>query len=160
MKPQGKVTIFMIVMIVMLSIYYFALPDNKQPEEQTPPPQQQPVSEFAELRELRQEARETMIQQLYANIVSAEVSIDDKNAAMDTIRVLNELTLSEGQLESQLTNIGFNDAFVKASTNKVDIAILSESLSFEEVNEIILMAKAKFGTSSTVVVELVPYSTN
>ncbi len=158
MKPQGKVTIFMVVMIVMLSIYYFALPDNKPNEQGTTTTSDvnETINKSEEFEQLRQElndSRQTMITTLQGVLASTNVSVEDKNVAIETIQKIQTLAQNEGILETQIMNIGYDDVFVRASDSEVNVSVYVDNLTLEEVNQIILMAKSQFGADTNVIVQ-------
>ncbi len=156
MKPQGKVTIFMIVMIVMLSIYYFMLPDNDtKVGQKTTTKTSQTINkseEFEQLRAELNEHRQTMISSLQGVLSSPNVSVEEKNTAIEAIQKIQTLTQNESLLELQIINLGYDDCFVKATETDVNVSVYVDNLTLEEVNEIILMAKNQFGMTINVVV--------
>jgi stage III sporulation protein AH len=158
MKPQGKVTIFMVVMIVMLSIYYFALPDNRGVDVGTTTTTQTDETinkseEFEQLRADLSDNRQEMITTLQGVLASTSVSVDDKNIAIDTIQKIQTLVQTEGILETQIINLGYDDVFVRATDNEVNVSVYVDNLTIEEVNEIILMAKTQFGPAKNIIVQ-------
>ncbi len=157
MKPQGKVTIFMIVMIAMLSIYYFALPNNNHFGSTTTTGQANETinrsPEYEQLRSELSDSRETMITTLQGVLASSTVSVDDKNTAIETIQDIQTLVQNESILETQIMNLGYDDVFIKATDDEVNVSVYVDTLSVEEVNQMILMAKSQFGPSANVVVQ-------
>lgn len=155
MKPQGKVTIFMVVMIVMLSIYYFALPNNdnkpKQPQNNTPIVNKS--EEFEQLRTELNEKRYEMIASLQGVLASSDVPIEEKNTIIESIQKIHLLAQNESILELKLMNeMSFDDVFVEASETVVKVSIYTDALTMEEVNNIILKTKNQFGTDVEVIV--------
>lgn len=158
MKPQGKVTIFMVVMIVMLSVYYFALPDNKNVDVGTTTTGQTDVTinkseEYEQLRTELNDSRQTMITTLQGVLAGTNVSVEDKNIAIETIQKIQTLVQNEGILETQIANLGYDDVFVKANDTEVNVSVYVDNLTIEEVNQIILMSKAQFGPTADVIVQ-------
>jgi|SRR5690554_988995 len=154
MKPQGKVTIFMVVMIVMLSIYYFALPNN---DDKKLPQNTDPIvnksEEFEQLRSELSERRYEMIASLQGVLASSEVPVEEKNNVIESIQKIHLLTQNETILELKLINdMNFDDVFVEASETMIQVSVYIDSLSIEEVNNIILKTKNQFGSEVEVVV--------
>mgnify|MGYP000916640978 FL=1 len=156
MKPQGKVTIFMIVMIVMLSIYYFALPNNSDKNTTTTKDKGQQVvksEEFEQLRAELSDKRHDMIVSLQGVLAQADVDIEQKNNVIETIQQIHLLSQNEALLETKLINtMGYSDVFVEAADNVISVSVYIDTLSIEEVNDIILMTKTEFGNNVEVIV--------
>jgi hypothetical protein len=156
MKPQGKVTIFMIVMIVMLSIYYFALPNNSDKNTTTTKDKGQQVvksEEFEQLRAELSDKRHDMIVSLQGVLAQADVDIEQKNNVIETIQQIHLLSQNEALLETKLINtMGYSDVFVEATDNVISVSVYIDTLSIEEVNDIILMTKTEFGNNVEVIV--------
>lgn len=155
MKPQSKVTIFMIVMIVMLSIYYFALPNNN--ENKKPPQNTNPVvnksEEFEQLRAELHDKRYEMIASLQGVLASSDISLEEKNNIIESIQKIHLLSQNEAMLETKLINeMDFDDVFVEASESLVQVLVYIDSLTMQEVNNIILKAKNQFGPEVEVIV--------
>ncbi|HEY8364366.1 MAG TPA: SpoIIIAH-like family protein [Haloplasmataceae bacterium] len=147
MKPQGKVTIFMIVMIVMLSIYYFALPNNNNPSNTTDVGNISNKSEeFEQLRNQLQEKRYEMIASLQEILASAEVGVEEKNTAIEAIQKIHLLSQNEALLETRILNLGYDDVFVEATETSVVVWVYVDNLTIDEVNEIFTLAKSEFGS--------------
>ena len=156
MKPQGKVTIFMIVMIVMLSIYYFALPNNSDKNTTTTKDKGQQVvksEEFEQLRAELSDKRHDMIVSLQGVLAQADVDIEQKNNVIETIQQIHLLSQNEALLETKLINtMGYSDVFVEAADDVICVSVYIDTLSIEEVNDIILMTKTEFGNNVEVIV--------
>ena len=156
MKPQGKVTIFMIVMIVMLSIYYFALPNNSDKNTNTTKDKGQQVvksEEFEQLRAELSDKRHDMIVSLQGVLAQADVDIEQKNNVIETIQQIHLLSQNEALLETKLINtMGYSDVFVEAADDVICVSVYIDTLSIEEVNDIILMTKTEFGNNVEVIV--------
>ncbi len=163
MKPQGKVTIFMVVMIVMLSIYYFFIPDKEVDKGTTTQPISQNVNRSEEYELLRaelEEARQTMITTLNGVLASTEVGVEEKNSAIETIQKIQTIAQNEGLLEIQIMNIGYDDVFVQKDEDTVNVSVYVDNLTMEEVNDIVLMAKSQFGSDLNVIVKFSIVDTN
>jgi len=157
MKPQGKVTIFMVVMIVMLSIYYFALPDKTNIGVGTTTSQTDETinksDDYEQLRTELNESRQTMITTLQGVLASTNVSVEDKNVAIESINKIQTLAQTESVLEIQIMNLGYDDVFVRATSTEINVSVYVDNLTLEEVNQIIIMAKSQFGAAANVIVQ-------
>lgn len=160
MKPQSKVTVFMVVMIVMLSIYYFTLDGNKSKETGggNNPPGNQEVFSYPVYNQLRQEIdkdRKELIMNLQTQMVSQPGSTESKNQVFSAITEIQKMSSDEFALEAMLRKEGYLDAFVLSTSRNaevpvIDIRILDSEHSAKEANQIIVMAKTYFGTSYVV----------
>jgi stage III sporulation protein AH len=152
MKPQSKITVFMVVMIVMLSIYYFTLGGgDKSKETGNQDPTNTPVFRYEEYELLRAQltdSRQALIAQLQTNMVSADVSLEDKNLAINTMYEINNMSNKEFSFETSLRNLGYLDVFVSSSSvdETVDVRILDSEHSAAEVRSIINLGKDLFGS--------------
>ena len=108
MKPQSKITIFMVVMIVMLSIYYFTLGnDDKNKNNNLGGPNNQPTFRYDKYEELRNDLnskRQTMIEGLNSELVSSDLSEQEKNETFSYIVELQNMTTRELNFEELLRN--------------------------------------------------------
>ena len=143
MKPQNKVTIFMLVMIVMLSIYYFAMPGKDDPIDKGTDDDVESV--YAPIREAKDNARDAMIQDLY-DLIGTDVNPDQVNKALLAIDELRALTQNETILEAELISAGFIDVYVEGNTkNEVLVYLYTNELSQEEAMLVMDSAKLRFG---------------
>ena len=150
MKPQSKITVFMVVMIVMLSIYYFTLGGDTTKETGNQNPSNTEVFRYEEYEQLRaqiSESREVTMTMLQTNITSADVSLDDKNLAINAMMDMNDMSTNEYSLETSLRNMGYLDVLVTCNNSSgVVVRVLDTEHSAAEVNSIIVMAKSQFGS--------------
>ncbi|ERJ13779.1 SpoIIIAH-like family protein [Haloplasma contractile] len=167
MKTQSKVTILMVTMIVMLSIYYFSLPngttdvvDNPTDDGTTQVDEEFKSEEFVTLRTQLETSRQDYISQLRLLLSDAEISVAEKSRALDTMQQLSKIQENELMMETDLVNAGYPDAFVHGTDNSVKVKVIGGNVELSEVNEIILMTKAQFGTDYKVTVEFVDPETN
>ncbi|MDF2699319.1 MAG: SpoIIIAH-like protein [Haloplasmataceae bacterium] len=148
MKPQNKVTIFMLVMIVMLSIYYFAMPGKDKPIDDGDDPIFS--QEFIDLRKVKTDARQAMIEDLY-DYIGTDVNPDQVNAALSTISEITTLTTNESLFEAELIDVGYYDAYVEGSNREVKVFLYTDELSTTQVINIVDKAKMRFGTDVNVI---------
>lgn len=140
----------MVVMIVMLSIYYFTMDRNSKETGNPGGDDGVPTVRYEEYETVRAEIvqnRQNLISQLQTIIVSTEVSSEEKNTAIETIKTINQMGTNEFSLESNLRTIGYFDVLVQSDEEKVTIRVLDSEHSLEEANTIIVMAKQQFGTA-------------
>ena len=83
---------------------------------------------------------------------ASPLSIDEKAAALSSKERLSSLTEKELLLELQVINLGYRDAFVHATSNGVEVTVISDDVSATKANEIILMTLSSFDTEASSVV--------
>lgn len=153
MKPQSKITIFMVVMIVMLSIYYFTLNRNDTKDTgKKADPQNTQVFRYEEYELLRTQLRESR-QEMIANLQAQIVSASDNNKRNQAMTAINEILTrqnNEYSFEIQLRKLGYLDAFVSSNEGEVTVRVLDKEASVAEANAIIKMGKAIFGVSTRI----------
>lgn len=157
MKPQSKITIFMVVMIVMLSIYYFTLGNDDNDKKNNPGgPNNQPTFRYDHYEELRDQLsgeRTAMMEELNALLVSSDLTEQEKNETFSYIVELQQMTTRELNFEELLRNEGYLDVFVHSSSRfeespVVVIRILDSEHSVAEAAQIMLKASEQFVSSS------------
>ncbi|HEY8436034.1 MAG TPA: SpoIIIAH-like family protein [Haloplasmataceae bacterium] len=156
MKPQSKITIFMVVMIVMLSIYYFTLGGDDNKNNNPGGPNNQPTFRYEPYEKLRtelQNSRKAMMEELNALLVSADLTEQEKNETFNYIVELQAMSTRELNFEEILRNEGYLDAFVQSSSRFekspiVVIRVLDTEHSVAEAASIMLKASEHFISAS------------
>lgn len=161
MKPQSKITIFMVVMIVMLSIYYFTLGGDDKNNNLGGPNNQETFryEPYEELRKQLSDDRQAMMSELNALLVSADLTEQEKNETFNYILELQQMSTREFQFEENMRNEGYLDVFVQSSsrfeeTPVVVIRVLDTEHSASEALDIMLKASSHFVSASGIPYEV------
>ena len=78
-------------------------------------------------------------------IASNERTVAEKNAAIEEKRRLQQLMEKELLLELKIISSGYQDSFVHATDQGIEIIVISPTESVEAADEIIMMAILSFG---------------
>lgn len=157
MIKRNKLSIFLLAVVVMLTIYYIKTPTNSGSDKlnnQTPVASVERYPLYAESRLIILDARGTKISELEGVLASSKSTMSEKEVALETISQLNELTEKEIVLETAIITLGYEDCFVNAVDNSVRVQVLSSEFSAEKFVEIALIAKEKFGNDCVVSVKV------
>ena len=154
---KHKLSLFLLAMVCMLSVYYIMMPNDKDPtlpvgDTGTGDTRYQ---EFAEMRLEIIDERNEQVAAYEAKIVDATVSIDDKNEYVLEIQTLQTLTEKEVYVEGVIMNLGYEDCLVYLSADALHISVLAEKFEVSDYIEVALLAKEEFGKNTLVKVSLV-----
>lgn len=143
---KKQLVLILLTLVMMLTVYYLKSP-KKQNENPVEPPQTETTGRLEPLTTMRlalkNERSEAMLA-LDAIIASKDSTADQVNRAIEEKRALNELNENELLLELKIMNLGYRDAFVHATSNGVEITVVSDEHSIQKANEIILMTMSGF----------------
>lgn len=147
MLKKNQLALILLTLVMMLTIYYIKQPFDKDDINDDTPGDNETggrLSELQELRVLLRDERTQAVLGLDAVIADNEATIEQKNAALDQKKFINNLTEKELLMELQIIQKGFRDAFVHASDTGVNITVVAEEHSLSAANEIILMTMLGF----------------
>ena len=155
---KNKLTIFLVAVILMLTVYYIKMPDGSEtgggggsgPDIDVV----QKHPEFATMREEIIRDRTDLLDQLALVLGSSSSSLSDKETALETMQAVSTLTQMELVFERTIGNLGFDDSLVVVGGGIVRIHILTETFTVDEFVEIAVMAQQKFGRALTVNIEI------
>ncbi|MCK9537450.1 MAG: SpoIIIAH-like family protein, partial [Bacilli bacterium] len=102
------------------------------------------LEELTEMRIAVREERAQVVLGLDAVISDSTATIDQKTAAVDEKRYINFLNEKELLLELQVIKKGYQDCFVHATSQGVEVIVITDEHSVGKANEILLMAMASF----------------
>ncbi len=147
MFKKKQLALILLTLVMMLTVYYLKSPKK----EVDKPVDENPIEETSGRLEpltamrlaLKNERTEAMLA-LDAIIASNESTTEQVNIAIEEKRSLNELNENELLLELKIINLGYRDAFVHATSNGVEITVVSDEHSIQKANEIILMTMTGF----------------
>src|SRR5690554_7705888 len=131
---------------MMLTIYYIKSPfkkpvDDNDDDDTTTTGR---LEELSEMRLVVRDERAQVVLGLDAIIANTDATIDQKTTALEEKRYLNFLTEKELLLELQVINQGYQDCFVHATSQGVEVIVVAEEHSITVANEIMLMAMNEF----------------
>ncbi len=162
MKKRNSISLFLIALIAMLSVYYLNTPtvpnDLNENGDDTVAVQGDSFELFENYRLELDFSRNELISQLKLVLASEEISLSEKNDALDAMQKITETMESELNFEVSIkSDTDYDAVFVhlNAEEMKVTINILSDEHSVSEANSLILKAKQEFGVAFDVIISYV-----
>ena len=149
MLKKNQLVLILLTLVLMLSVYFIRSPfKDKENDNQTGDEVQNVNSgrldELKELRTILNDERSEQVLSLDAIIADGTKTVEEIDMALKEKRYINSLTEKELLLEVQIIKKGYQDCFVHASNNGIEITVVSEDSSKKKANEIISMALSKF----------------
>lgn len=159
LKKQTIWLITMLSLVVVLSVYYVTSePTVDTASELTSEGDSTEVSAsdessqvFEELRIELEDKRSRMKEELETVVAATDVSAEDKSTARDKMILLEETSQKETMLESLIESIGYDDVFVQADGESVQIRVQAEELTKEQANKIMQLTENELGTTEVAV---------
>lgn len=153
MLKKNQLVLILLTLVLMLSVYFIRSPfksnENNENEQNN---NEQIVSgrldELKEMRSILNEERAKQVLSLDAIIADSSKTVDEIDNALKEKRYINSLTEQELLLEQAILNVGYQDCFVHASNNGVEITVVSNENNKTSANEIILMVLKSMNSSS------------
>lgn len=145
---KNQLALILLTLVMMLTVYYIKNPfggDDKGPDDEDADVVEGRLEQLAEKRLVLKNSRKELIVELDATLASNEASVEQKAVALEQKNFLNALTEKEILLELDLINDGYQDAFVHASTDSVNIVVVADDHSVSAANEIILKTLLELG---------------
>ena len=153
MLKKNKLTIFLLLVVVVLTVYYVKMPINTtEPAGTTPSVSARyPLNAQTRLEVItsRNELISSYEEQLANTTYSSEMAV-----FLENVNELEELTLREIRVENQIKDTGYEDCLVYATDNQIKVNVLTNSFSVEEFIEVALLIKGEFGDDCNVVVNV------
>lgn len=144
MKRNQFALIFLTV-VTMLAVWYIKSPleanskvDNQKPVTTTR------LEAISEMRETLRNERALEVSALNQIIASSEASVSEKEAATLSVKQMTGLTEKEVLLEVEIINLGYQDAFVHAMDDTINVLVVKDSFSASEALDIIAMVNGRF----------------
>ncbi|WP_339250502.1 SpoIIIAH-like family protein [Sporosarcina sp. FSL W8-0480] len=81
---------------------------------------------FEEMRMAVMHERSSLKEQLTNQMLSSDLSAEEKIAAYEEINELIKQTSAEEMMEIQIRNLGYPDAFVRMDNGKVNVTVIAE----------------------------------
>lgn len=137
MLKRNKLSIFLCLLVVGLTIYYIKAPKSEKKPTET-------VVTSVNRYPLYAEARMNILNKRNEEIKkyeSEEISVSSVNYVDE----LMNMTIREVAMEKQIKNLGFSDCLVLAEDKKINVNVLADSFSKEEFINVALILKEEFG---------------
>ena len=87
-------------------------------------------------------------------MASEQISAEEKLETFNLVAYLIEQESQEAMAEMQIVSMGYADAFVKVSDDKINVTVMADELSNEKINEIVYMMKTEINEMATVSVSV------
>ncbi|MFI3329842.1 MAG: SpoIIIAH-like family protein [bacterium] len=138
MIKKNKLSIFLLAVVMMLSVYYINMP-NETTTPTTSPSIVTKHPEFATKRLEILETREELVVEFENVLASADTSNTDKNEAYLSMQEVLQLTENEILLETFIMDLGYLDCLVQYEDDLLLVYVLNyvhTTQSFVEVSMI------------------------
>lgn len=171
LKKQTVWLLTMLSLVIVLSVYYITSPTQqatdmaavdgdkavqgeeaaKGNEEASTEGEVDIVTEaagdevFETLRMEFMDQRSKNIEELETKVASADLSIEEKNAAYEQMEQLKELDTTETVLETMIKTLGYEDALVRADGEQVRVTVKAKEHSAADANKIIRLVTDEIG---------------
>ncbi|WP_409251316.1 SpoIIIAH-like family protein [Bacillus sp. SCS-153A] len=182
LKKQTVWLLTMLSLVIVLSVYYITSPtqqaaDMAKMEDGTPAQgegtsvegeeasaegEMNIVTEaagdevFETLRMEFMDQRSKSREDLETKLASSDISIEEKNEAIEQMDQLKELATTETVLETLIKSMGYEDALVRADGEQVRVTVKAKEHSPSEANQIIRLVTDEIGAMQKVAVEFQP----
>lgn len=155
MKKNQFALIFL-TLVVMLAVWYIKSPLNKVDKDNNNPTDAPVISTrvaaLTSLRDSVREERSLEVASLDTIIASADTTVLQKEEALNKKQSISDLTEKEVLLELTIMNLGYQDAFVHATKDGVEVIIVADEENADVVVEIIGEVMKSFEDTTNVVV--------
>lgn len=155
MKKNQFALIFL-TLVVMLAVWYIKSPLNKVDKDNNNPTDAPVISTrvaaLTSLRDSVREERSLEVASLDTIIASADTTVLQKEEALNKKQSISDLTEKEVLLELTIMNLGYQDAFVHATKDGVEVIIVADEENADIVVEIIGEVMKSFEDTTNVVV--------
>lgn len=146
MLKKNQIALILLTLVLMLTVYFLRSPFDSGPK--IDPEEELPTGRLEELAALRAALREerALVVMAYDEIIASnEKSVAEKNVAIEEKRKLQQLMEKELLLELKIISSGYQDSFVHATDQGIEIIVVSPTESLEAADEIVMMAVLNFG---------------
>ena len=147
-KNLWFLTLFSLVLV--LSIYYVTMPSEIFSNEEVINNSEVEVNineEVSVIAALKVEDDASVMEEintLKEKLVNSEVSVDDKNAAFEELKLINKNSSLEETIESQVKEVCGCDNFVKIDGDNVRVVVDYEDNSVSSANKIMRVVQQEF----------------
>lgn len=147
MLKKNQIALILLTLVLMLTVYFLRSPFDK-PGGKGPNGDELPTGRLEELATLRSALRDerTLTVMTFDEIIASnEKTVAEKNSAVEEKRKLQQLMEKELLLELKIMGTGYQDSFVHATDQGVEIIVVSPTESADAADDIIVMALLQFG---------------
>lgn len=150
MLKRNKLSIFLLAVVAMLTVYYVKT-DKGVEIDTISNNHESSVRYYQETRDSINDARASLIME-YESIIASNTDVSLKQDALDNLENITTLTEKEIALEYQIINMGYDDALVEvvSKDKRISISILADEFSNDEFINIAVLALNTFNTSYVV----------
>lgn len=146
-KNLWFLTLFSLVLV--LSVYYITMPQellltNNGDTTNTDNIQVESVGIIETLRQADNSETIEEINKLKATIGDAESSVEDKNKAFDSLKILNQISSKEELLEEKIKNTYDLDSFIKIDGDQIRVVVDSNDHNNNLANNIMRTIQSNF----------------
>lgn len=160
MFKKSQLALILLTLVLMLSVYYIKTntgdgnPNDGGTVDTSGGENGGRLEELAVMRNTLKDERNTQIAALNEIISSSTSTAEQISQAMDEKNKINELTENELLLELAIMQMGYQDAFVHATSSQITVTVVSDEHSLSKANEIIISTILGFDSmTSNVCVE-------
>lgn len=144
MKRNQFALIFLTV-VTMLAVWYIKSPleasKNNGDDKMVTTTR---LAAITQMREALRNERAIEVSALNQIIASSEATISEKEAATLSVKKVTGLTEKEVLLEIEIINLGYQDAFVHASDDIINVLVVKDTFSASEAIDLIDMVNERF----------------
>lgn len=148
MLKKNQIALILLTLVLMLTVYFLRSPfdkgGNKNPVGGDDLPTGR-LEELAALRSALRDERTLTVMSFDEVIASNEKTVAEKNVAVEEKRKLQQLMEKELVLELKIIGTGYQDSFVHATDQGIEIIVVSPTESADAADDIIVMALLQFG---------------
>lgn len=147
MLKKNQLALILLTLVLMLTVYFLRSPFDK-PGDKGGNDDELPTGRLEELAALRSALRDerTLTVMAFDEIIASnEKTVVEKNFAVEEKRKLQQLMEKELLLELKIIGTGYQDSFVHATDQGVEIIVVSPTESADAADDIIVMALLQFG---------------
>ena len=157
-KNLWFLTLFSLVLV--LSIYYVTMPNEllltSNGVEDGNNDKQLNVKESSIISALKVEDNNSTLKEIGALkeiLTKEDSSVDDKNKAFDTLKLINQISSKEELLEEKIMNNYSLDSFVKIDGDQIRVVIESETHDNDLANKIMKTIQKEFDTKQYISIQ-------
>lgn len=151
---KNQIALLCLTAVVMLAVWYIKSPINSvSGDDNTITVGGNPtrLDALKEMRESLRQERSIEVAALDSIIASESTTIAEKNSAINEKQLISDTTEKEVLMELSIINLGYTDAFVHQTNSGVEILVIADNLTENEVVEIMNLTYSSFVTETIVV---------
>ncbi len=152
MIKKNKLSLFLLAVVMMLSIYYINMPN----ETSKPTGSEDVVTKYPEFAQMRLEIlekREALVSEFENVLASSTTTNTDKNEAYLSMQEVLELTENEVLIETFIMDLGYLDCLVQHDEDVINVYILNYVFTYEQTEEIYILVSEVFGIDTQIYIK-------